>query len=481
MPNVIAISNLSSRPKPGAQYVPGALLADKYRLERPLAIGGMGTVWLARNEQLDLPVALKLILPEIQDQETAARLLLEARATARLQHPSIVRVLDFGASAEGDPFIVMELLEGCSFAVVLAEQACNPVLCVQTLLPVVDALCHAHAHGIVHRDLKPDNIFLVPEEHGMRPKLLDFGIAKVAEHATAGIVTGRHLVFGSPAYMSPEQACGSSDVDHRADIWSVCVVLYEAVSGRAPFVGSNAHAVMNAVIESDVAPLVDSETERSLWPILSRGLAKQPANRYQSMSELGNALASWLSAHGVNDDVCGEPLLRSWQLAVTPFDEAITQAITQAIPEHRMPAPAQRDMDDSDTPKVPKQFARLRASWLARAALTLGVGFVLSAFGSTLTDLGPERSASAGPQIVFTAPQPAPAARVATNARQPIAPPPQAPPELVATRELAQSSLPVEANEAKPAGTTHTTPEPRSQRAQSRLAEARLGLKDPYR
>lgn len=435
MPNLFAIPAHVSWAKHHAKHAPGLLIAGKYRLERLLAEGGMGTVWLARNEALDLHVALKLILPEIRDEEMSARLLTEARATAKLLHPSIVRVFDFGQTEQGDPFIIMELLEGCSLGQFLAQQPCDPLLAVRTLLPVIDALCHAHAQGIVHRDLKPDNIFLVREEHRTRPKLLDFGIAKVNVEGAVPNMTGPHFVLGSPGYMSPEQAWNSQDVDHRADIWSVCVVLYEAVSGGTAFKGGDAHSILNAVKDTELAPLAGSDAARALWPLLARGLVKDPAHRYQSMRDLGNALASWLAERGVMDDLCGDPLDRYWNPGtdgtpvpntVPPPREQHPPAVAAAAVSHDVNLAtrnvrARRNLvyvdPDTDTTNIfgrdgaspvrvpePRRVLPGRETFV-RAAIVLGViGLFLSTVATKLTESEPTASTLRTPHVVVPAP-----------------------------------------------------------------------------
>src|SRR5262249_7007231 len=160
---------------------PGDVIVEKYELLRVLGEGGMGAVWLAKNLTLEVEVALKLIRREVATLEASERLLQEARAAARLGHPSIVRVFDFGVTELDDPFIVMELLRGESLATFIDRRGRIPATeSVQLLLPVASALCAAHAKGIVHRDLKPDNIILTTDDSGATiPKVVDFGIAKL--------------------------------------------------------------------------------------------------------------------------------------------------------------------------------------------------------------------------------------------------------------------------------------------------------------
>lgn len=297
-----------------ADYVAGDLIAEKYRLERPLGEGGMGTVWLATNVTLDTEVAIKLIRAEVQGAEASARLLQEARAAAKLGHRAIVRIFDFGETDSGDPFLVMELLEGESLAQIIdRRRRLSAAHAVQTLLPVIDALSRAHERGIVHRDLKPDNIFVAREAGRVQPKVVDFGIAKLEQRALGKNLTQAGTVLGSPGYMAPEQARGLSDVDARADTWAVCVVLYEAITGQAAFEGDNYNSLMRAIIEAPVAPMMDfSAGDAALWALLERGLKKDRSERWDTVRELGIGLALWLLARGIDRDITGEALDTVW-------------------------------------------------------------------------------------------------------------------------------------------------------------------------
>jgi serine/threonine-protein kinase len=292
---------------------PGSLLAGKYRLELLLGAGGMGHVWSAYNSELELPVAIKLLRTELRTASLAERLRLEARAAARLVHPSIVRVFDIAMTEDGEPFIVMELLTGESLAEVLSRGRLSGVRAVQLLLPIAEGLALAHARGIVHRDLKPDNVFLSNDSDQLQPKLLDFGIAKLL-HATALAekLTVKGMLLGSPNYMSPEQARGD-EVDYRSDIWSFCVVLYKAVMGASPFSGTDKHGMMEAIISREPTSLTfDASVDPQLARLIAWGLSKEPEQRPSSIRELGRQLARWLLAQGVSDDACGAPIAAKW-------------------------------------------------------------------------------------------------------------------------------------------------------------------------
>jgi serine/threonine-protein kinase len=293
-------------------YAPGLVVADKYELVRPLGAGGMGEVWVAHHLSLDIDVAVKFI-GDVGAQESglAERLLEEARNTARLGHPAIVRALDFGHTERGEPFIVLELLAGEDLATRIehkgplqAEQA------VATLLPIVHALSAVHDSGIVHRDIKPENVFLAEVELGLQAKLLDFGIARKTDRVRR--LTVRDVALGTPDYMSPEQARGESS-GARTDQWSFCVVLFEAITRNRPFEADNYNALLRTIIDDAPKSLEHfGVSQPELWQILTRGLAKAAIDRYPTMRDLGEALARWLLERGVHEDAIGTSLRRAW-------------------------------------------------------------------------------------------------------------------------------------------------------------------------
>ena len=306
-------NNSADEPKPLA-YTAGDVIAGKYELDEVLGEGGMGAVFRARNTTIDMPVAIKLIRADLNRELFSGRLLQEARAAAKLAHPAIVRVFDVGQTALGDPFIVMELLSGETLATIIErESRLSSVRAVQLLLPIADALSAAHAKGFVHRDVKPDNVFVVVSEGQLQPKLVDFGIVKLAQRDKNSKLTQVGTVLGSPDYMSPEQARGLENIDPRSDVWSFSVLLYEAISGQTPFSSSNYNALLRMIVE-DEAPTLRSlrAADAQLSAIVAQGMSKDPAQRFQSMNRLGRALAEWLISQGAAEDVCGVSLEAKW-------------------------------------------------------------------------------------------------------------------------------------------------------------------------
>jgi len=295
------------------RYLPGDVIADRYRLVKKLGEGGMGVVWVAHSLVLGVDIALKLISASAAGRSVASRMAREAHAAARLGHPALVRVFDFGWTTRGDPFLVMELAQGETLSRVLhRESRIGAVRAVQLLLPICDGIRCAHEKGIVHRDIKPENVFLAADPFGrLQPKLLDFGIAKMDMREER--LTQLGTVLGSPEFMSPEQARGDQDVDLRTDVWSTGVMLYEMITGVLPFKHQNYNALMQAILHHEPKPTTEYRAgDPDLWRVLTKALAKKPDERWQSMTEFGEALALWLYEHGVKEDVCGNSIRALW-------------------------------------------------------------------------------------------------------------------------------------------------------------------------
>lgn len=333
------------------QRLTGTVIADKYRLDELLGAGSQGMVWKAHNLDLDLPVAVKLMHP-LGDMGLAVapnRLFREARAAATLGHPGIVRIFDFGRTADGLPFLTMELLQGVSLSRHLQEaRKLSPELAVRLVLPIADALSAAHAQGIVHRDVKPDNILLSVSAGQMQPKLLDFGIARVAD---AQPLTQAGCVVGTPNYLPPEQARGLEEVDARADIWSLCATLYECVTGAVPFAAATWIDVLRCIIDEEPESLgAHGIDEPELWRLIHKGLAKRPDERWQSIQEFARAASKWLLARGVSCDICGVSVESRWlrPSAASTLGTTLGSGETQSSPawwEHVPPAAPRPRLD----------------------------------------------------------------------------------------------------------------------------------------
>jgi serine/threonine-protein kinase len=431
-PTTLDAPKKSPRPAPLTPrfYAPGDVVAGKYELLSLLGEGGMGAVWRARNRTLDLEVALKLIRRELASSETSRRLLKEARAVARLEHPCIVRVYDFGETERGEPFMVMEVLRGDLLAEVLERKgrlaASNAVT---TMLPVAAALVAAHERDIVHRDLKPENVLIVPGEAGaMRPVLMDFGIAILrGDGPSGGRITEERTLVGTPDYMSPEQACADGEIDARTDIWSFCVLLYELITGVRPFVGATPRQLFVAIQTVVPLPLMEhGVADERLWRILERGLAKDPAERWPSMRQLGVELARWALDAGVENDICGGGLAQHWMGGAMrrPLSEvpALTgKPVTVELSAERQSFSELRHASVDAPPPRSQRRALAIAAALGGAAVLAVVAFYA---------MREPQSATAEPSVAVPSNAP-PAPSIATTvdpaSAAPEAPPAQAP------------------------------------------------------
>ena len=274
-----------------------AILAGRYAVERPLGAGGMAEVFAARDLQHDRMVAIKVVRREVASPALDARFKREVRIAAQLQHPHVVPLYDSGASG-GLHWYVMPMIEGPTLREQLATQRSLGVEhAVRVTEDVAGALEHAHARGIVHRDIKPENIFLT----GGRALVSDFGIARLDPEAGGGTLTDVGFALGTPAYMSPEQAAGERAVDGRTDQYALACVVYEMLTGRPPFVGETAQAVIVKHFLEPVPRLaVESVSSRALDAVLGRALAKEPAARFATVGEFARALRAATTTADVN-------------------------------------------------------------------------------------------------------------------------------------------------------------------------------------
>jgi len=269
----------------------GVLLAGRYRVERVLGQGGMGIVVQAVHVQLQQPVAMKFLLPEVLgNQELVQRFLREAQAAVRLKSEHVARVIDVGSLETGAPYMVLEYLEGTDLSSFPRSQLTVGGI-IDLVLQACEGLAEAHSLGIVHRDIKPANFFITQRADGTRLlKVLDFGISKTL--TATGQLTGAQTVMGTPAYMSPEQMRSSRDVDHRSDIWSLGVVLYELLQGVPPFEGDTFSSMVLKVV-NDPLPKLTVRLPGDLDDIVYRCLQKDPARRFQSIADLAHAMSKY--------------------------------------------------------------------------------------------------------------------------------------------------------------------------------------------
>jgi serine/threonine-protein kinase len=321
-------SKTAETPTIDSGYGPGDVIAGKYRLGSTIREGSLCRVRMGVHEMLDLPIAIKYLRPTFRCPMLARSLQREARATAALRHPAIVRILDWGLVSSDDGYIVMEQLEGEDFRECLArESPLEPERAIRLLLPVCGGMVVAHARGVVHRDLKPENIILARDDAGrVQPKILDFGIASRAIEQKLGEESGASAI-GTVGYMPPEQAFGLDSVDHRTDIWAFCAIVYEALSGSTPVLGETLEEQRRALVQETIPSLATTiGIDDALWLILERGLRKEPSERWPGMRELGEELAGWLVSRGAYDDVCGTSIVAEWLRPSASADEHATIA-----------------------------------------------------------------------------------------------------------------------------------------------------------
>ncbi|MEO7331182.1 MAG: protein kinase [Minicystis sp.] len=361
----------------------GDILAGKYRVEKVLGIGGMGVVVAALHLELDQKVALKFLLPAAAGKpEVIARFSREARAAAKIRSEHVARVSDVGTLESGLPYIVMEYLDGGDLSDRLATKGPLSVsLAVDYLLQACEAVAEAHAAGIVHRDLKPGNLFLARQSDGSEIiKVLDFGISKSVIVGTSqsssddAKLTKTSDVFGSPMYMSPEQLKSARDVDARADLWALGAILFELLTGKAPFERGTIAEIFGAILHERAPLLRDrlSTAPEELSRVLDRCLEKEPAGRYDNVAQLAQAL------------------LPFGPTSSRPAVERAARVMRRAgVPVGSVPPPPDDDAPTSE----PIPLRPTRSSELVNAAATTNLAVVPpAAAASTRTSWGKPES-----------------------------------------------------------------------------------------
>ncbi len=323
---------------PTAPVLPGETLASKYKVERILGSGGMGIVVAARHLELDERVAIKFLLRSSDDATILSRFLREARAAAKAKSEHVCRVFDVGRLDTGEPYLVMEYLEGVDLRDHL--DASGPLSVEEVSSLMIEAclgLSEAHALGIVHRDLKPANVFLTTRANGTTcVKLLDFGISKLP---SSDAMTSTSALIGSPAYMSPEQIVSARTVDGRADIWSIGIMLHELVSGKPPFDADSVLQLSVKIREEEAPPLPDHVKNPAFDAVIRKCLAKDPDDRYPDVASLAHALAPFAN-----------PEARALASRLRPAAALAATALASKIP----PAPGTASDNTKPSPLPPK-------------------------------------------------------------------------------------------------------------------------------
>jgi serine/threonine-protein kinase len=274
---------------------PGTLLAGKFRIERQLGAGAMGAVYAIHHELTRHRRALKLLHADVREvPDIVRRFLNEASAAGRAGSPHLVETFDAGTLPSGEPYVVMELLEGETLtALIERERPLDPALAAELVAQAAEGIESAHSVGIIHRDLKPDNLFVTKREGRPFVKILDFGVSKFATASAGGMTRTRAgAIYGSPAYMSPEQITGAEDIDPRTDVFALGVVLYQSLTSALPFDAPTLEALSMRIILGQATPI---ETLRpglsvSLVSVVQRALAPKRDDRFASARALADAL-----------------------------------------------------------------------------------------------------------------------------------------------------------------------------------------------
>jgi serine/threonine-protein kinase len=343
----------------------GQILADRYRIVKLLGEGGMGQVYEAHHVNINKRFAIKLLRPEIvSNPEAVARFRQEAWSASSIGHENIVEIDDFATLPDGSVYLAMEFLQGRALAERMREEA--PIEVAEALdifIQVANGLAAAHGKGIVHRDMKPENIFLA-EKHGrMVAKILDFGIAKVSG-GEAQSLTRTGAIFGTPHYMSPEQAIGNP-LDHRSDIYSVGVIMYEVFTGRVPFEAESFMGILTKHITAEpkrpreVAP--DRHIAAEVEAVIMRAMAKEPAGRHPTMEALAQDLVEVAQLYAP------QLLTPSGTRPVAPPRSSVRQAPALSAPLAAAKAPSQ-PLAVTPTPPAETPAATPSSGWTAFGA-----------------------------------------------------------------------------------------------------------------
>ncbi len=277
----------------------GLIIAGKYRLDHELARGGMGALWVAFDRRLRRKVAIKFIIDteSAQLEEAKVRFEREARAAAQIRSPHVVQTHDYGLD-HVHAYMVMELLEGEDLSVRLAREQRLHVTTVGKMLgQIAKGLEAVHAAGIVHRDLKPANIFITLVAGEETVKLIDFGVAR-SDEGDGRRATGRGTILGTIRYLAPEQALGQPTVDHRADLWSLAVIVYRLLTGNYPFQGATMFDLVVSICEAPITPPSKyvANLPAGIDAFFERAFSRAPGARFHSAQQMASAFAATMAS-----------------------------------------------------------------------------------------------------------------------------------------------------------------------------------------
>ena len=477
-------------PKDGLLFVPqsehdksprdmflGTLVGDRYPILGIVGHGGMGAVYLSEQSQVEREVAVKMVRPGGGPLEAMLkkRFRREAKAIAKVSHPCIVTLHDFGVEDDGTAYMVLELVKGKTLSEAFQAEEVSRKRLTRLALEVLEALETAHGAGLIHRDLKPENIMLLDEPSAHYTcKVLDFGLAKLAAASgPGGRLTRTGAVFGTPQYMAPEQARGEA-VDERTDLYALGVILYEGLAGCLPFDHEQPWAIAKAHITDTPPPLPD-DLPPGLGELVNRALAKAPGDRQQSAAEMASELRSCLAPTAVTPlknrpsrpaedtaqsvDTAPDDLSPRETEVLETLEAGATEAETTQVVAHE--AEIQSDERGEVAQATPQGAGRFAAWGIAAAVAALGaIGWLLAV---DATPSGPAASGSSA-TVAAPAPMPPPVAPIVTPVSEP-APAPEptlaAQPESAPAVKAAKTKAPPRSRPARKAAKTKKLQVPR--------------------
>jgi serine/threonine protein kinase len=361
------------------------VIAGRYQLQSLIGEGGMASVYRARDNTLERPVAVKVLFARDERDKTrlVQQFLREARIAASVHHRNVIQIVDFGTTEEQQPFMVMELLEGESLGQRMHRDPPLPLVeTVQIASLTLRGLAAVHDGGIIHRDLKPDNIFLTRDRQGaLFPKILDFGISRSIEPRSgrrSALTTRDGMIVGTPEYMSPEQARGVRSIDKRTDIYSMGCILYEALTGELPFECENVGDLIIQIV-TGTAPRVHDRNPavpQAISDVVARAMARAPDDRFQDAMEMQQALLA------ATETLAEAPLLKMLSDAPPMFEPSVTPRVSSdrlRTLEFDLLSEVAKPTAPEATVAEPAQV-QLPARGASRAARVRGAVFALAAF-----------------------------------------------------------------------------------------------------